>query len=137
MQEIERECPKTLAEVKARLESITEEFVNLPNVTERDEKEVDDLEQQVKISKKAVKKLRHELEEIVNKLEEEQKILEDGITEIIDRVNQKFRELMESMGYAGEIALDKGQHSLDFKNYGIKILVKFRNTESLKLLSSR
>ena len=137
MQEIERECPKTLAEVKARLESITEEFGNLPNVTERDEKEVDDLEQQVKISKKAVKKLRHELEEIVNKLEEEQKILEDGITEIIDRVNQKFRELMESMGYAGEIALDKGQHSLDFKNYGIKILVKFRNTESLKLLSSR
>ena len=137
MQEIERECPKTLAEVKARLESITEEFVNLPNVTERDEKEVDDLEQQVKISKKAVKKLRHELEEIVNKLEEEQKILEDGITEIIDKVNQKFRELMESMNYAGEIALDKGQHSLDFKNYGIKILVKFRNTESLKLLSSR
>ena len=137
MQEIERECPKTLAEVKARLESITEEFVNLPNVTERDEKEVDDLEQQVKISKKAVKKLRHELEEIVNKLEEEQKILEDGITEIIDKVNQKFRELMESMGFAGEIALDKGQHSLDFKNYGIKILVKFRNTESLKLLSSR
>ena len=137
MQEIERECPKTLAEVKARLESITDQFGNLPNVTERDEKEVDDLEQQVKISKKAVKKLRHELEEIVNKLEEEQKILEDGITEIIDRVNQKFRELMESMGYAGEIALDKGQHSLDFKNYGIKILVKFRNTESLKLLSSR
>ena len=137
MQEIERECPKTLAEVKARLESITEEFGNLPNVTERDEKEVDDLEQQVKISKKAVKKLRHELEEIVNKLEEEQKILEDGITEIIDKVNQKFRELMESMGFAGEIALDKGQHSLDFKNYGIKILVKFRNTESLKLLSSR
>ena len=137
MQEIERECPKTLAEVKARLESITDQFGNLPNVTERDEKEVDDLEQQVKISKKAVKKLRHELEEIVNKLEEEQKILEDGITEIIDRVNQKFRELMESMSYAGEIALDKGQHSLDFKNYGIKILVKFRNTESLKLLSSR
>ena len=137
MQEIDRECPKTLAEVKARLESITEEYGNLPNVTERDEKEVDDLEQQVKITKQAVKKLKNELDVIVTNLERDQKVLEDGILEIIDKLNQKFRELMENMGFAGEIALDKGQHSLDFKNYGIKILVKFRNSESLKLLSSR
>ena len=84
-----------------------------------------------------MKELRNELEMIVHNLERDQKVLEDGILEIIDKLNAKFRELMESMGFAGEIALDKGQHSLDFKNYGIKILVKFRNTESLKLLSSR
>ena len=44
---------------------------------------------------------------------------------------------MEHMGFAGEIALDKGTHELDFKNYGIKILVKWRDSEDLKLLTSR
>ena len=43
---------------------------------------------------------------------------------------------MGDMGYAGEVGLDKGDGDLDFKNYGLKIMVKFRDRESLQLLAS-
>ena len=43
---------------------------------------------------------------------------------------------MAEMGFAGEVGLDKGDGDLDFKNYGLKIMVKFREKESLQLLAS-
>ena len=137
LQEIERECPKTLAEVKARLESMNEAFNDIPTITETEEKEVDNLEQNIACHEKTVKSLIDEIEEIQNELEDNQSKLLDGIDNILDKLNNRFRQLMEYMGFAGEIALDKGTHELDFKNYGIKILVKWRDTEDLKLLTSR
>jgi chromosome segregation ATPase len=43
---------------------------------------------------------------------------------------------MEQMGFAGSVILHQGDHELDFKNYGLQILVKFRNKDSLQPLSS-
>ena len=39
------------------------------------------------------------------------------------------------MGFAGAVELHTGKHETDFDNYGIKILVKYRDTEPLKVAS--
>ena len=116
---------------------MNETFENIPTVTETEEKELDNLEQNIACHEKSVKTLMGEIDEIQNELERNQSKLLDGIDDILDKLNNRFRQLMEHMGFAGEIALDKGTHELDFKNYGIKILVKWRDSEDLKLLTSR
>ena len=37
------------------------------------------------------------------------------------------------MGFAGEVQLHEGSHENDFDNYGIKILVKYRDSEPLQV----
>ena len=39
------------------------------------------------------------------------------------------------MGFAGEVVLHKGNSDLDLANYGLKILVKFREEEALQPLA--
>jgi hypothetical protein len=50
------------------------------------------------------------------------------------QVNEKFQFYFGSMGYAGEVHLDRGKHENDFANYGIEILVKFRENMPLQKL---
>ena len=46
---------------------------------------------------------------------------------MVGRVGDKFADMMATLGYSGEIKLNEGgTNTLDMKNYGIKILVKFR-----------
>ena len=40
------------------------------------------------------------------------------------------------MGFAGEVQLHTGEHENDFENYGIDILVKFRDREPLQKLTA-
>jgi len=60
-----------------------------------------------------------------------------GVEDLVTKVNDKFGEMMEKLGYAGEVQLQKGlnEDPLDIKNYGIKILVKFRSGEEFSELS--
>ena len=37
------------------------------------------------------------------------------------------------MGFVGEVKLHTGAHENDFDNYGIKIFVKFRNSQPLQV----
>jgi chromosome segregation ATPase len=50
------------------------------------------------------------------------------------QVNDKFRHFFASMGYAGEVQLHQGSSENDFANYGIDILVKFRDNMPLQKL---
>merc|ERR1719510_2206338 len=43
---------------------------------------------------------------------------------------------MDKMNFAGEVNLNKGEHDLDFKNYGLEIFVKFHDKDKLQPLSS-
>ena len=60
----------------------------------------------------------------------------NGIQTMIDTINHKFRDLMDRMNFAGEVQLKKGEHDLDFKNYGLEIKVKFHDKDKLQPLSS-
>ena len=74
-----------------------------------------------------IEAFRHEIEEIrqrwVLKLEN-----------LVHDISDKFSTFFAHMGYAGQIVLDKGQHDDDFSNYGIEIMVKFRDKYDLQRL---
>ena len=58
----------------------------------------------------------------------------DRMESLMVQVNAKFQEFFTTMGYAGEVHLDKGKAENDFANYGIQILVKFRDNMPLQNL---
>ena len=51
---------------------------------------------------------------------------------MVNEVGNKFSEMMARLGYAGQIELTEGTNGdkLDMRNYGIRILVKFRNDDN-------
>jgi hypothetical protein len=53
---------------------------------------------------------------------------------LIIQVNEKFQHFFGSMGFAGEVQLHRGNSENDFANYGINILVKFRENMPLQKL---
>jgi chromosome segregation ATPase len=53
---------------------------------------------------------------------------------LMNQVNSKFQEFFTMMGFAGEVQLDRGKSENDFANYGIEILVKFRENMPLQKL---
>lgn len=56
------------------------------------------------------------------------------LRELISTVNANFGRFFANMGCAGEVQLCWGDDENDFSKYGIKILVKFRSSESLSEL---
>jgi len=59
----------------------------------------------------------------------------EKLAALVERINTRFSEYFASMGFAGEVGLDCGNHENDFENYGIKIKVKYREQEPLQELS--
>ena len=49
----------------------------------------------------------------------------NGVQELVDNVNDKFGNMMATLGYNGEINLSQGKDDIDFSSYGIKIQVVF------------
>ena len=46
-----------------------------------------------------------------------------GVQELVENVNDKFGNMMATLGYNGEISLSQGKDEIDFSSYGIKIQV--------------
>ena len=49
----------------------------------------------------------------------------NGVQELVENVNDKFGNMMATLGYNGEISLSQGKDDIDFSSYGIKIKVVF------------
>ena len=72
----------------------------------------------------------------------------DSLQNVVNQVNCKFSDYMKEVGCAGEIRLytggkdarendSDGQTQYNFKNWGIEILVKFREASTLQVLSAQ
>ena len=48
---------------------------------------------------------------------------------LVLKIGSRFAHYFSSMGFAGDVALSRGQHQNDFANYGIDILVKYRDDQ--------
>jgi len=67
---------------------------------------------------------------------------EAALTNITQKVNAKFMNYMKELGCAGEVRVCKGEHErgediYNFKDWGIEIRVKFRESSDLQVLSAR
>lgn len=58
-----------------------------------------------------------------------------SLTNLVKEINDRFSHFFDLMGFAGEVNLHRGSHENDFDNYGIKIMVKFRDHETLQELT--
>ena len=58
-----------------------------------------------------------------------------GVQELVENVNDKFGNMMATLGYNGEISLSQGKDDIDFSSYGVKIQVRFRQGQELQDLS--
>ncbi|EDW19752.2 uncharacterized protein Dmoj_GI11335 [Drosophila mojavensis] len=58
---------------------------------------------------------------------------EPQLTKLIETINNKFSEFMESLSYVGEVVLSRKDKS-DFDSYGIQIMVKYRKDAKLQTL---
>ena len=58
-----------------------------------------------------------------------------NLTNLVSRINNRFSAHFASLGFAGQVELHRGKHDYDFENYGVNILVKYRDTEPLQKLT--
>jgi len=58
-----------------------------------------------------------------------------SLTKLVKEINDRFSHFFGVMGFAGEVNLHRGCHENDFDNYGIKIMVKYRDHETLQELT--
>jgi len=87
-------------------------------------------------ARESVAKLNKDIREKTKELEELRRGWIHGVRQMVGRVGDKFADMMATLGYSGEIKLNEGgTNTLDMKNYGIKILVKFRNDDTFQELS--
>ena len=88
-------------------------------------------------ARKDVLLLRKETSEKTGELERLRKGWISGVRRMVGRVGDKFSDMMARLGYAGQIQLIEGTNGneLDLRNYGIRILVKFRNDDTFQELT--
>ena len=129
-----------IEESKQKIDSITDNPHLLRQYEER-KKEIAQLEEQLE---SAGSEKERQLQDLNDKLETYQ----SRLTNIINDVNVKFSAYMSEVNCAGEIRLYKGgSESSDndgdgrirynFKDWGIEILVKFREASALQVLSAQ
>ncbi|XP_063591742.1 structural maintenance of chromosomes protein 5-like [Penaeus indicus] len=87
--------------------------------------------------------LRQRLEEAQNKAGNHHKALEDSreswlgkIGELTENISNNFSSFMARLGCAGEVLLDVGDKD-DFRTYGVKIKVRFRDSDRLRELTAQ
>ncbi|XP_012264932.2 structural maintenance of chromosomes protein 5 [Athalia rosae] len=57
------------------------------------------------------------------------------LSQFVDQINENFSSYLANMNCAGEVSLHYGDNILDFEQYGLKIKVKFRDTDELQELT--
>ncbi|EDV90246.1 GH23715 [Drosophila grimshawi] len=58
---------------------------------------------------------------------------EPQLTQLIETINAKFSEFMDSIEYVGEVVLSR-KEAIDFESYGIQIMVQYRKDAKLQTL---
>ncbi|KAK4884603.1 hypothetical protein RN001_000874 [Aquatica leii] len=76
------------------------------------------------------------LHNINNNMISAQKEWLEPLEEIVQKINEKFSSAFDRMGCAGEVTIFKGEDDKDFKEYGLSIKVKYRDSEPLQELNS-
>eukprot|EP00549_Striatella_unipunctata_P004322 CAMPEP_0118725814 /NCGR_PEP_ID=MMETSP0800-20121206/33350_1 /TAXON_ID=210618 ORGANISM="Striatella unipunctata, Strain CCMP2910" /NCGR_SAMPLE_ID=MMETSP0800 /ASSEMBLY_ACC=CAM_ASM_000638 /LENGTH=480 /DNA_ID=CAMNT_0006634557 /DNA_START=166 /DNA_END=1608 /DNA_ORIENTATION=- len=141
LKEVLQELPATLDEVDAALE---ESILKVNSIADNPE-----VIRQYNERQSEIKNLQEEMSNI-NEVQEMKRERMKGIREpweaalknTISKVNILFGKYMTELGCAGEVRLyrgnsNDGSNNGSFKDWGVEILVKFRDTSNLQVLSAQ
>ena len=91
--------------------------------------------------KESIDHLEKELSDWEENLKEHQKLVEEisirfvtKLQTMVEGIDAHFSVLLEYLGFAGNVLLDKGKHEDDFTNFGFDVMVKFRDKLTLQRL---
>ncbi|CAI5480010.1 unnamed protein product, partial [Closterium sp. Yama58-4] len=91
-------------------------------------------QEQIRTMQGKVESERQQLEELRAEVERVQGLWLPRLRSLIIRINEAFSRNFREMAVAGEVALD--ERGADFRSYGIRIRVKFRESAELQDLSA-
>ena len=121
------ECKIRVQELEAQLECIDDVDPEVIRRFKQHRKNVEDLEQEIDRMQVEMEKRRENVDVV-----RERWITR--LTRLVDEISERFSHFFSSMGFAGMVQLGRGEHLNDFSNYGIDILVKFRENVPLQKL---
>jgi chromosome segregation ATPase len=123
--DIAAHCPDNLAQVRAQLQTLERNARSERTYTAAEVNEaVRTLERKEK-AEGELRGLERNLEEKIKAAKDLERSTLKRVDRLIESVGTKFSELMARMGNVGSIKLQKGDDQLDFKSYGLIIMVKF------------
>ncbi|XP_043259906.1 structural maintenance of chromosomes protein 5 isoform X2 [Colletes gigas] len=97
--------------------------------------EYEKVETEIRNLKDFVQKKIQDVETTTQQMEALQEEWLKPLLNIIKKINSNFSTYFAAMGCAGEVTLAQAENTMDFDQYGIKIRVKFRDTDQLQELT--
>ena len=128
-------CPSKLEEIDA---AIHEQQARADSLFQTDERVVREYRQRKKEIGQLEKDLANRQQALDGHQEEIEKAKKDWLEplqNLIEKINENFSYFFSCMNCAGEVDLNIPDNAEDYEKYGIKIKVKFRDSETLRELT--
>ncbi|XP_043597499.1 structural maintenance of chromosomes protein 5 [Bombus pyrosoma] len=97
--------------------------------------EYEQVEQNINQLKDLIQSKTQELQETTQNIESLRKEWLTPLSQTIEKINSNFSMYFSAMDCAGEVVLAQPENHMEFDQYGLKIRVKFRNTDQLQELT--
>jgi len=93
-----------------------------------------DLKEQIAELEKDIQNRDKNKKKQLRKIEEVRTSWLDGLRKLTNEIDSRYGNLLNHMGFAGRVCIHTGKHDNDFDNYGIKIQVKYRDSDDYQEL---
>ncbi|XP_043507403.1 structural maintenance of chromosomes protein 5 isoform X1 [Frieseomelitta varia] len=97
--------------------------------------EYEQVEQDINHLKDFIQRKTQELQSIMQDIESLREEWLTPLLQTIEKINSNFSTYFSAMDCAGEVILAKPENHMEFHQYGLKIRVKFRDTDQLQELT--
>ena len=98
-------------------------------------REYEDIEKTIVHLKEFIQKETQHLETLQQRMNMLREEWLKPLSSIVDKINSNFSSYFSAMNCAGEVTLAQPENNMDFDQYGLKIKVKFRDTDQLHELT--
>ncbi|XP_078052832.1 structural maintenance of chromosomes 5 [Augochlora pura] len=98
-------------------------------------REYEAVEEEIDYLKEFIQTKTREMEVMSIQIEKLREEWMTPLTKIVEKINSKFSSYFSAMDCSGEVVLAAAENSMDFDQYGLKIRVKFRDTDQLQELT--
>ncbi|KAK3096507.1 hypothetical protein FSP39_000824 [Pinctada imbricata] len=124
------EIDSAIHEQRARADSLFQTDERVIHEYHERKKEIHKLESDIIEKKKRLDSHKDEIEEV-------KRIWIEPLTDMVEKINENFGHFFSCMNCAGEVDLNVPSNPEDYEKYGIKIKVKFRDSEILRELTAQ
>jgi len=135
---VENDIPNDINGVAEQIEAETQRVqVEGAEGSKKDAEEYDDLEKEEATLEQKIQELRDRRENWQGSMDDKLRQWLTPLKDLVVKINEEYTRLFQKLGYDGRIELSVPQDKYKANEYGIDILVKFRDSSQLTKLNSR